>query len=132
MFEKYSNSFLKDFDINKILSKINKKFISLGQSTLVYAEDDPVKNIYFILSGKVDIRKLINEKNESLGFMGPGELIGVEDALTCVHYSKSVFTLQQTDLISVRKNDFLILIELDDNFRLWILKYLSLRIRSRS
>ncbi|MEO8663977.1 MAG: cyclic nucleotide-binding domain-containing protein [Ignavibacteria bacterium] len=132
MFEKYSDSFLKDFDIQKKLSEVTRKFISLNKSSLIYTEHDRVRYVYFILSGKVEMRKLINERNESLGCIGPGGLIGVEDALTGDYYGKTIYTLEETDLILVRKNDFMILLALDNDFRHWILKYLCLRINSRS
>jgi len=132
MFEKYSDSFLKDFDIHKKLSEVAKKLVSFDKGTLIYSEHDPVRCVYFILSGRVEMRKLINEKNESLGYIGAGDLIGLDDALTGDHYSKTVYATKRTELISVRKNDFMILLSLDNDFRLWILKYLCLRITSRS
>ncbi|MDZ4711588.1 MAG: cyclic nucleotide-binding domain-containing protein [bacterium] len=129
MFSKYSNSFLKDFDINKILSGVAvKEFVPFEYPDLICEENSKIGCIFLILSGKVEMKKFYNGRNETFGCMGPGDFIGIEDALTGESYNKSVYALEKTDTISVKKNDFLDFTKYDDKFRLWILKYLSNRI----
>jgi len=128
MFRKYTSSFLNDFDFGEIISKFDmKEFHTFEKDSYIFSENAPVSNIYFILSGKVDIRKSSNINIESLY---SGDWIGLEDALTGETYCNSAYALENTNTVSVRKNDFLNFIKLNNEFNLWILKYLSCRINS--
>ena len=131
MFRKYTNSFLNDFDFNEIISIFDmKEFHTFKKDCYIFSENAPVSNIYFILSGKVEIRKSSNINIESLCFIGSGNLIGLEDALTGEKYCNSAYALENTNTVSIKKNDFLNFIKRNNEFNLWILKYLSCRINA--
>ena len=77
MFRKYTNSFLNDFDFGEIISIFDmKEFHIFKKDCYIFSDNAPVSNIYFILSGKVEIRKSSNINIESLCYIGSGELIG--------------------------------------------------------
>ena len=128
MFSKYTSSFLNDFDFGQIISLFDmKEFHTFKKDCYIFSENAPVSNIYFILSGRVEIMRSSFINIESLY---SGNLIGLEDALTGEIYSNSAYALENTKTVSVRKKDFLNFIKLNNEFNLWILKYLSCRINS--
>ena len=127
MFSKYTNSFLNDFKFEEIISAFDtKEFHSFKKDCSIFTESDPV-SIHFILSGKVCIGKFAGKKIESLY---SGDLIGLEDSLCGEIYCGSAYALENTKTVSVSKNDFLNFMQLNNEFNLWILKYLSCRFNS--
>ncbi len=131
MFSKYTTSFLKDFDFKEIISKFSlREFRFFKEGTFIFSENETVSNIYFVISGKVEIRKYPIKKIKSLYCIGAGDIIGFDDALIGENYFNSAYVLQNTNTISVKKNDFLNIMKSNDELNLWILKYLSCRINS--
>ncbi len=127
MFKKYTNSFLNDFDFDQILSKFKiRDFQTFEKGSFIFSENTPVTNIYFILSGKVRIKKSTRTLYEA----GAGDLIGLDDALIGNLYSGSAYVVRDANTVSVHKKNFLNILKDSNEFNLWILKYLTYRIDS--
>lgn len=132
MFEKYTNSFLNDFNFNNLLEKFdNKKFITFHEGDLLYCENSPVTEIYFILSGEVILSKLnLNSESETVTLSGSGDILGFYDALTNREHSNSAVALQDTNVFAVDTDDLLKLVNRKDEFNLWALNYLSRKLEA--
>ena len=129
MFEKYSNSFLKDFDFDFLLEKFEKKrFLNFSRGEFLYHEKEPVKNIYLVLSGGLFlIKKGSDSINGIMNKLGTGDILGLEDALTGKYYTNSAYVSRESNILEICKDDFLQITGRNDEFNLWVLKYLSNR-----
>ncbi|MBL0106542.1 MAG: hypothetical protein IPP52_04425 [Ignavibacteria bacterium] len=59
MFEKYSDSFLNNFNFDSLLEKFtNKKFLTFKEGEIIFCENSYIAEIYFILSGEVNLTKI--------------------------------------------------------------------------
>jgi len=127
MFEKYSNSFLKDFNFDYLLEKFEKKtFMNFSRGEFIYYENEHVTNVYFILSGGVFLIKKGNDQcNGIVNKSGTGDIIGLEDALLGKQYTNSAYVSKNSNVLAICKDDFLKITKRNDEFNLWVLKYLS-------
>lgn len=130
MFEKYTNSFLKDFNFESLLDKFTqKKFLSFKPGELIFSENEEVSDIYFIISGEVNLCKRKNEDEvELISTVHGGDIIGFCDALTTKKHCNSAIVMKDTNTFAVSNNDLYEVTQKNDEFNLWILKYLSHRI----
>lgn len=130
MFEKYSNSFLKDFNFESLLDKFTqKKFLSFKPGDVIFSEDAEVSDIYFILSGEVNLCKRKSDDDfELISTVHAGDIIGFCDALTTKKHCNSAVVMKDTNTFAVNNNDLYEITRTNDEFNLWILKYLSNRI----
>ena len=128
MFDKYSNSFLNDFNFDSILEKFERKtFRNYSAGDSVYDDNDYIHDIYFILTGEVKLIKTENYNNIqfTLRKLSGGDIIGVEDALTGSRFTSSAYTTQNSNILVINKEDFIDLTKVNDEFNFWVLKYLS-------
>jgi CRP-like cAMP-binding protein len=132
MFEKYSSSFLKDFNFDYLLGKFEKKsFQNYSKGEFIYFENEQVSNIYFVLSGGIVlVKKGIDTSNGIISKYGKGDILGLEDALLGKCYSGSAFVSSNANVLAICKDDFLKITGKNDEFNLWVLKYLSNKIVS--
>jgi len=130
MFEKYSESFLNNFDL--LLEKFpDKKFITFKKDEILFTENSKVNEIYFILSGEL----ILTKKNETgeyekVKISLSGDILGFNDAITNSNHSVTAVTVKDTNTFSISKIDLIKVINKKDDFNLWALKYLSKRISS--
>lgn len=131
MFEKYSNSFLKDFNFDSLLEKFSqKKFITFKKNDIIFSENENVSEIYFILSGEVNLCRIKpGNELEIISIVHSGDLIGFCDALTTKKHSNTALVVKETNTFAVTINDLLKITKTNDEFNLWVLKYLSNRIK---
>ncbi|MBV6479307.1 MAG: hypothetical protein HGGPFJEG_02078 [Ignavibacteria bacterium] len=131
MFEKYTNSFLKDFNFESLLDKFTQKeFLSFKSGDIIFSENDDVKDIYFLLSGEVNLCKRKNkEETELITTVHAGDIIGFCDALTTKKHYNSAVVIKDTNTFAVDKNELYNVTSKNDEFNLWVLKYLSNRIQ---
>ena len=128
---KTTNPFLSDFDYNQIISYFDvKEFHTFNKGCNIYSQNAPADCIHFILSGNIEIRKSSKINTVSLGFAGPGHLLGLEDVLTVEKYSNSAFAMERTNTFSVEKKIFFNNVKRNVELKLWILRYLSRRTGS--
>ncbi|MBK8552052.1 MAG: Crp/Fnr family transcriptional regulator [Ignavibacteria bacterium] len=130
MFEKYSNSFLRDFKFDYILNKFEKKtFHNYSEGEFIYRKNEPIINVYFILSGEIKLIKT-EEDNDfrfTLRSLTGGDIIGIDDALMGMQYTNSSYVSKNSNVLAVRREDFMRITNKNDEFNFWILKYLSSR-----
>lgn len=132
MFEKYSDSFLNNFNFDSLLGKFaNKKFLTYKSGEIIFCENSQITDIYFILSGEVNLTKIKNNPDYYFSTVShSGDILGFYDALTSNEYSSNAVTMMNTNLFAVSKNEFLDFINKNNDFNLWALKYLSRRIEA--
>lgn len=134
MFERYSNSFLHDFSLDNLLCKFsNVRFKSFKKGEFIYSENEALNSLYFILSGEVSIG-LFSDDNGIRQFANcvSGDIIGIDDALSEKKYTKSAYAVTNVNTIEISKAEFIDLTRKNDEFNLWILKYLSNKINAIS
>lgn len=134
MFEEYSNSFLRDFNFDKLIEKFDRKnFLSYPENEFIYFEKEFITNVYFILSGEVNICRLENNCNKGIiSKAKAGDIIGLDDVLVGDNYLNSSYAATDVNVIEINKNDFIELTKKHDEFNIWALKYLCNRINSLS
>lgn len=130
MFDKYSNSFLRDFNVDTLLEKFSgKQFLNFSKGEIIFKENDVIVNVHFILTGEVNICRAKSETEfEKISSAKTGDIIGLDEVLYGDHYVNSACAEKDTNIIAVTKHDFLELTKTNDEFNLWVLKYLSHRI----
>lgn len=133
MLSKFTNSFLNDFSMSEILMKFPvREFRFFERHSFIFTEGQPVSDIHFIISGKIEIRKRHLGAFRKLYYAKAGDLIGIDHALISDHYSNSAYVVQNTNTISVSKKEFSKILQCNDEFSLWLLKYLSKEINFSS
>lgn len=130
MFEKFSNSFLKDFDFNLLIDRFeNKTFRSYLKGDYIIEQGDSPDEIFFILSGKIMIGNELTEGKISSHYeLSGGDILGIENALRNENYSHSAIADLDTNVMIIPKDEFLSFKGINDEFNIWLLKYLSNRI----
>lgn len=130
MFEKYSNSFLKDFNFDSLLEKFSqKKFLTFKKNEIIFSENNEITDLYFILSGEINLCRKRNENEyELISTVHSGDIIGFCDALTNKKYSNTAIAVSVVNTFAVNKNELDEITKKNDEFNLWVLKYLSNRI----
>lgn len=130
MFEKYSNSFLKDFNFDSLLEKFSqKKFLTFKKNEIIFSENNEITDLYFILSGEINLCRKRNENEyELISTVHSGDIIGFCDALTNKKYSNTAIAVSAVNTFAVNKNELDEITKKNDEFNLWVLKYLSNRI----
>ncbi len=130
MFERYTNSFLNDFNLDSLIcrfEKVNFRFFKRGE--FIYLMGDKVDSVYFVLSGEVNVGKYSDDDDVmSLRQLHAGDILGIDDAISESEHSKSAFAVSDVNLIAIKKDEFLELTSRRDEFNLWLLKYLSNKI----
>jgi CRP-like cAMP-binding protein len=134
MFEKYSNSFLKDFNFDILADKFSRKeFLNYNKGSIIYREKDFIVNVHFILSGEITVCTAdYNFEKEIICKALRGDILGLDDVLNGDHYMSSSYAETDVNTLAIDKKDFMELLKTKDEFNLWVLKYLSYRISSLS
>ncbi len=134
MFERYSNSFLRDFNIDSLLGKFRGvHFRTFKKGEFIYRENERIDFVYFILSGELSIGRFSDDSSVlQISKCFAGDVAGIEDAVSGKAYTKSAFAVTDVNSIEIQKSEFIELTKKNDEFNLWILKYFSNRINSLS
>ncbi len=132
MFERYSNSFLRDFNIDNLLGKFRGvHFRTFKKGEFIYRENERIDFVYFILSGEVSIGRFSDDSSVlQISKCFSGDVAGIEDAVSGRTYTKSAFAVTDVNSIEIQKSEIIELTKKNDEFNLWILKYFSNRINS--
>jgi CRP-like cAMP-binding protein len=130
MFERYSNSFLRDFNLDNLLLKFKRiLFKSFTKGEFIYRENERVDFVYFILSGEVSIGNFSDDSGVCrISKCSSGDVIGFDEAISGLRHTKSAFAVSNVNAIEIKKSEFIDLTKRNDEFNLWILKYLSDKI----
>ncbi|MBS1517506.1 MAG: Crp/Fnr family transcriptional regulator [Bacteroidetes bacterium] len=132
MFEKYSNSFLKDFDFNVFVDRFNQKsFLSFQKDDKIYSRGMEALEVYFIISGEVSIGNDLPGGRMNLKYkLSAGDILGIDDALRNEKYIYSAYASKDTNVMAVPKEELISINNSNDDFNMWLLNYLSRRISS--
>ena len=104
-------------------------YYSLEAGEFVYHEGDTADRLYIIARGKIKIMKYSSEGNEFIiSFLGTGELFGISASFTNKPYSYSAIAVEESDVLEIRKEDFLHLIESHSQIGLDVIKIMGGRI----
>lgn len=92
-------------------------------------QGDSPDEIFFILSGKVIIGNMLPEGKMSIHYeLAGGDILGIDNALRNEIYSHSAIADLDTNVMIISKEEFLSFKGINDEFNIWLLKYLSNRI----
>lgn len=117
--------------LKKHLSKSTKvTFLSKKQ---ILKEEEPTKNIYFILSGLVRIYTLNEEGKEvTLSLRGAGEIIGLHSFILDSIARANAEAIEKTEALAFSENDFREILSSSPSFLLNLLNYLAYEIRQEN
>ena len=90
----------------------DRKVKAIKKKTEVFSEGDMPLNVYFIKSGNVKTFKSNPDGKELIiNLYSTNDFFGFEAILENQNYSESAVTLQDTELISIPRYDFLIMVQ---------------------
>lgn len=90
----------------------DKKVKALKKKTEIFSEGDTPLNIYFVKSGTVKLYKSHPDGKELiLSIYNPNDFFGYEPILESTNYQASAVTLQDAEIITVPKYDFMMLLQ---------------------
>lgn len=108
------DNFIKDARAALNLKDLGKdrKVKSLKKRTDVFAEGDMPLNVFFIKSGNVKTFKSNPDGKELIiNLYSANDFFGFEEILENTNYQASAVTMQDTELITIPRHDFLLLIQ---------------------
>ncbi len=104
-------------------------YYSLTTGEFVYQEGDNAERLYLIARGRIKLMKYSSEGNEFIiSFLEPGEMFGIAAALAGEAYSCSAIAVEESDVLEIRKEDFLQLIKDHAQIGLDVIKNLGVRL----
>lgn len=90
----------------------DKKVKSLKKKTEVFAEGDLPLNVYFVKSGNVKTFKSNEDGKELImNLYVPNDFFGFEAILENTNYKESAVTMQDTELVTIPRHDFMLMIQ---------------------
>lgn len=92
---------LNDLDIEWMINNGHKDTIITGD--ILIHRDEPVDNLYIILSGQLSVRDGITNINE-IAAVGPGEVLGEMSFLEARHPSVSVMAVESCEIFVISKS----------------------------
>lgn len=100
------------------------------KDTTVVEEKEPGETLYMILSGKVKVTSISSEGKEViLSILGEGEFFGEMALLDREPRSANVTSLEKTEMILLRRKEFMTLLENDKEILSKLMSVLSGRLR---
>jgi len=106
---------------------VERKF---RKNNLIIFEDDVGNNLFVIKSGRVKISHISAEGNEAiLAILGPGDFFGELSVIDGLGRSASVTSIDEVELIMLRRSDFMEILEKVPKIAVTLLKELAGRIR---
>ncbi len=130
MFERFSNSFLNDFNLDMLLGKFKSiRFRFFRKGEFIYMENEEAAAVYLVLSGEISIGSFSDDSDvRAISCSRSGDVIGFDDALSGSRYTRSAFAASDVNAVEISRSEFLDLTRRNDEFNLWMLKYLSRKI----
>lgn len=124
------DSAIPDF-IKKHLAKSVR--VTFLPKKLILKEEEPTKNIYFILSGLVRIYTLNEEGKEvTLSLRGTGEIVGLHSFILDSIARANAEAIEKTEALAFSKNDFREILSSSPSFLFNLLNYLAYEIRQEN
>jgi DNA-binding response OmpR family regulator len=108
------DNFIKDAQTALNIKDLGKdrKVKVLKKKTEVFAEGDLPLNVFFIKSGNVKTYKSNPDGKELIiNLYSTNDFFGFEEVLENTNYQESAVTMQDTELITIPRHDFMLLIQ---------------------
>src|SRR5690606_13105000 len=108
------DNFIKDAQTALNIKDLGKdrKVKMLKKKTEVFAEGDLPLNVFFIKSGNVKTFKSNADGKELIiNLFSTNDFFGFEEVLENTNYQESAVTMQDTELITIPRHDFMLLIQ---------------------
>jgi len=87
--------------------KLFDKFgIEYEPNDIIFCEFEPGNDFYFIQSGRVEIVKIINNREKTLDILGPGDVFGEMAILEEEPRSASAIAIEHVKLLRFRRENF--------------------------
>ena len=119
---------MTDEDIKAIAEHCRIK--SYKKKNVIFLESDPGNMLYLICSGRVKITKLNEEGNEViLTILGDGDFFGEMSLLDDQDRNANAIAMDDVELLTVTKNEFVNLIRNNPTLSLNLLKTFAIRLR---
>ncbi|MBK9334290.1 MAG: Crp/Fnr family transcriptional regulator [Ignavibacteria bacterium] len=130
MFEKFSDSFLKDFDLNFLIDRFNKNnFHTFLKGDKIVSQGNSPADVFFILTGNIEAGTELPDGNFITKYeLSAGDILGIDDVLRDENYVYTAFAASDTNVMIISKEEFISVTGKNDEFNIWLLKYLSKRI----
>jgi CRP-like cAMP-binding protein/CheY-like chemotaxis protein len=110
----------------------DKKIKSVKKKSLLFSEGDSPLNIFFIKKGTVKIFKSHAEGKELiLSMQKAGDFFGFESILENRQYEESAEAMEDTEIITIPRHDFLTLINGHPDVSLSFIKMLSKKVSDK-
>jgi signal transduction histidine kinase len=119
---------LKSAEVTAILKNAREEKVPAG--TILMAEGATVERLYILRSGEVEIRKLIDDTEEVLATIRPGDFFGELAPMDKKKNSASVVTTQESTVVSFDRPAVAAMIEKHPRISWNIAKALSDRLRA--
>lgn len=103
---------------------------NIAKDQLIFAEDEPANEMFYIIEGEVEIFKHIEGRRIVVATLGKGEVFGEMGLLTSgSNRTASAKATQDSVILSLTKEEFLHRITITPTFCLNILKSLAERLQ---
>ncbi len=119
---------LTDDEVDKLLPYLREQ--PINKATELFRQDDPGDAMYLILKGGVRIYRYSSAGREiTLAVLRTGQFFGEMSLLDGMPRSAHAMTIENTDFIILKRNDFLSVLKSYPGIAIKILKDMSVRVR---
>jgi len=121
------------WDLDKIeLGYISDKMVSkkFENGNLIFLEESEGKNLFFVVEGSVKVTRLSKDGREViLAMLNAGDFFGEMSLLDGEARSANVIALEKTEVLSLNRNDFLVVLHDYPKIAIQLLKEMTSRLR---
>ncbi|MFI5144535.1 MAG: Crp/Fnr family transcriptional regulator [Ignavibacteria bacterium] len=120
----------KHTTVNDVLvSAARKKFIKLCKNEQLYRQNEPIKGIYYLITGKIEIvQKDKEEKYHILHLVKAPDIIGLSSVLCDELHTNSAYSVQESNILFIPKKNFLELLNQNKQVAIDLMKNLCSKI----
>ena len=121
------------WDLNKIeLGYISDKMVSkkFENGNLIFLEESEGKNLFFVVEGSVKVTRLSKDGREViLAMLNAGDFFGEMSLLDGEFRSANIIALEETEVLSLNRDDFLVVLHDYPKIAIQLLKEMTSRLR---
>ena len=120
----------KRLTLNDVLVSVSrKKFIRLSKNEQLYKQDEPIKGVYYLLAGKINIvQKNKDEKYHVLHSVKSPDIIGLSSILCDELHTNSAYSVEESNILFIPKKEFLELLNQNNQIAIDLMKLLCTKI----
>ena len=121
------------WDLDKTeLGYISDKMVSkkFENGNLIFLEESEGKNLFFVVEGSVKVTRLSKDGREViLAMLNAGDFFGEMSLLDGESRSANVIALEKTEVLSLKRDDFLVVLQNYPKIAIQLLKEMTSRLR---